>query len=100
MTQTIIALLSITAGIIGANVFGQIFKKHGLGITGNTILGVFGSILIIKSFGRFGFDTNSIMETGEPNIILFTINIIVSLIGGGIAVFVANRIKSGLKNTN
>ena len=94
MTQTIISLLSILAGIIGANIFGKIFKKYSFGIIGNTISGVFGSIFFIKTFGRLGFDPNSIMETDELNIMFFTVNIVISLIGGGIAVFIANMIKN------
>lgn len=93
MTQTIIALLSILAGIIGANIFGRVFSEYSFDITGNTISGVFGSIFFIKSFGRLGFDPNSIMRTDELNILLFTVNLVVSLIAGGIAVFIANRIK-------
>ncbi len=93
MTQTIISLLSILMGIIGANIFGEIFKKYSLGIVGNTIARVFGSIFFIKSFGRLGFDTKSIIETGEIDIILLTVNVLLSLIGGGIAVVIANKIK-------
>lgn len=94
MTQTIISLLSILAGIIGANITGKIFKKYSFGIIGNTISGVFGSIVLVKSLGRIGFDPNSIMESGEVNVLLFTVNIVVSLFGGGIAVFIANKINN------
>ena len=94
MTQSIIVLLSILAGIIGANLFAKLFKMYAFGITGNTIIGVFGSILFIKLFGRLGFDANAIMESGEANISLLILNITVSLIGGGIAVFIAVKIKN------
>ena len=94
MTQTVIALLSIIAGILGANIFGWFISKYSVGLIGNTIAGVFGSILFIKSFGRLGFNPNSIMESGELNVVLFSVNIIVSLIGGGIAVFIASKLKS------
>ncbi|NOR75271.1 MAG: hypothetical protein GQ525_08930 [Draconibacterium sp.] len=96
MTQTIIALLSILAGILGSNIFGIVFKKYSSGIIGNTILGVFGSIFFIKLFGRLGFNPNSIMETGDVNLLLFIVNIVISLLGGVFAVFIANKIKSGL----
>ncbi len=96
MKQTILALSSILAGIIGANIFGRVFSKYSFNITGNTISGVFGSIFFIKSFGRLGFDPSSIMRTDELNILLFTVNLVVSLIAGGIAVFIANRIKNGM----
>jgi len=100
MTQTIISLLSIIAGIIGANIMSKIFPKYSFGIIGNTISGVFGSIVLIKSIGRLGFDPNSIMETGELNIILFVVNILISLLGGGVAVFIGVRIKNTLNNIN
>lgn len=96
MTQTIISLLSILTGIIGANIFGKFFNKYSLGIIGNSIVGVFGSIFFIKSFGRLGFDPNSIMETGQINIILLTMNILTSLVGSCIAVVVANKVKNRL----
>ena len=94
MTQTIIALLSILAGIVGANIFGIVFKKYSSGIIGNTIIGVFGSIIFIKSLGRLGFNPNSIMETGDVNLLLFIVNIVISIMGGVLAVFIANKIKS------
>lgn len=96
MTQTIISLLSILMGIIGANIFGEIFKKYSLGIIGNSIVGVFGSIFFIKSFGRLGFDPNSIMDTSEINIMLLTVNILISLFGGGFTVVVVSKIKTRL----
>ena len=100
MTQTIISLLSILAGIIGANIFGKIFKKYSFDITGNTITGVFGSIFFIKSFGKLGFDLNSIMRAGELNIMLLIVNIVISLIAGGVAVFIANRMKNWMNKNN
>ena len=51
MTETLISLLSILLGIVGANSTGFVFKKYSFGVVGNTIAGVFGSILLIKSFG-------------------------------------------------
>ena len=94
MTQTVIALLSIIAGILGANIFGWFISKYSVGLIGNTIAGVFGSILFIKSFGRLGFNPNSIMESGVFNELLFSINIVVSLIVGALAVFIASKLKS------
>ncbi len=99
MTQTIIALLSILAGIVGANIFGIVFKKYSSGIIGNTIFGVFGSIFFIKSLGRLGFNPNSIMETGDVNLLLFIVNIVISIMGGVLAVFIANKIKSRMNKS-
>ncbi|RXJ49683.1 hypothetical protein [Gelidibacter gilvus] len=96
MTDTLIALISIFMGIIGAHVFAAINKKHTLGLIGNTMAGVFGSIFFIKTFGRLGFDPMSIMEIGETNRVLFTINILVSIVGGAIGVIAIKLIKNKL----
>ncbi len=99
MTHTLISLISIIVGIIGANVAGLILKKYTLGITGNTIAGVFGSVLLIKSFGRLGFDPNAIMHFGSVNFNLLTINTLVSFLGGAIAVILIKKLKA-LMNKN
>ncbi|HUH29203.1 hypothetical protein [Gelidibacter sp.] len=98
MTDTLIAIISIFMGIIGAHVFALISKKHTLGLIGNTMAGVFGSIFFLKTFGRLGFDPMSIMETGETNRVLFTINILVSLVGGTIGVMAIKLIKNKLNS--
>jgi len=99
MTATLISLISILTGIIGANIAAVIFKKYSFGIVGNTIAGVFGSIFFIKSFGRLGFDPFSIIETGTINYELLIINLIVSLFGGVAAIILAKKIKK-IMNTN
>ena len=86
MTDTLISLISIIIGIIGANLTGYVFKKYSFGSIGNTIAGVFGSIFLIKSFGRFGFDPMLIMKSGNVDVELFTLNALVSFFGGAIAV--------------
>ena len=82
MTDTLISLISILIGIIGANLMGFLYKKYSFGLTGNMIAGVFGSILCIKSLGRLGFDPVSIMESGNTNLLLFGLNCVVSFFGG------------------
>lgn len=82
MTGTLISLLSIFMGIIAANLFGQLKKEYSFGQTGNTLIGVFGSILFIKTFGRLGFDPWSIMNNGDFDGIRLAINLIVSAFGG------------------
>jgi len=94
MTDTLISLISIYVGIIGANLTGFIFKRFSFGTIGNTIAGVFGSIFLIKLFGSFGFDAISIMRSGKVNSILFSINAIVSFIGGGLAVILLKSLKN------
>lgn len=96
MTATLISLISILFGILGGNTSGVIFKKYSFGILGNTIAGVFGSIFLIKSLGRLGFDPNSIMKFGDVNYGLFTINIFVSFFGGAIAVLLIYLLKNKL----
>ncbi|GGG51220.1 hypothetical protein [Bizionia arctica] len=82
MTGTLISLISILLGIIAANSTGFIFKKYSFGIIGNTLIGVFGSILFIKSFGRLGFDPWSIMNDGKFDAFLLIVNLLVSALGG------------------
>lgn len=96
MTDTLIAIISIFIGIIGANVFGAIKKGYTMGFTGNTIAGIFGSIFFIKIVGRFGFDPVSIMKSGELNGILFAINMMVSLFGGAIGLIAIKLINNKL----
>lgn len=91
MTDTLIALISIFVGLISANLLGAFFKKYSLGFTGNTLVGVFGSIFFIKVFARIGFGPKEIMQSGETDILLFIINILVSSIGGIIGLFLAKK---------
>jgi len=98
MTDTLISLISILIGIVGANIVGYIFMKYSFGIIGNTIAGVFGSILLIKSFGRLGFTPPSIMQSGNFHLSLFIINAIVSFLGGGFAVILISKLKNRMNN--
>ncbi|MCX7548601.1 hypothetical protein OS188_11630 [Xanthomarina sp. F1114] len=82
MTDTLIAIISIFSGILGANLFALVYKKYSVGFTGNTITGIFGSIFLIKSFGRLGFGPKAIMQSGQVNSLLFTVNFMVSFLGG------------------
>jgi len=94
MTPTVISLFSIIIGIFGANIIGGFIKKYDFGISGNTIAGVFGSVFLIKSFGRLGFDPISIVNSGNFNIILFLINCLVSFLGGIIALVLLHKLKT------
>lgn len=97
MTDTLISLISILIGIIGANLMGFLYKKYSFGLTGNTIAGVFGSILCIKSFGRLGFDPVSIMQSGETNLLLFGLNCVVSFSGGALAIVLLKTLKEAME---
>ena len=99
MTDTLISIISIIIGIIGANLTGFTFKKYSLGLIGNTIAGVFVSIFFIKTFGRLGFDPKSIMQSGNVNLSLFILNSIVSFCGGVIAVFLIHKLKTRMNKT-
>lgn len=94
MTATLISLISIFMGIIGANSTNYLLKKYSSGFIGNTILGVFGSVFFNKIFGRLGFSPKFIIEFDSINSILFTINIIVSFLGGIIAVILISIVKN------
>ncbi|MCL7761886.1 hypothetical protein MPF19_00565 [Polaribacter sp. Z014] len=96
MTETLISLLSILIGIIGAIATGVLFKKYSFGIVGNTIAGVFGSIFLIKFFGRLGFNPQSIMHNGIFHGWLLGINFMVSLLGGMLGLIVISMIKRKL----
>ncbi|MDO5981459.1 hypothetical protein [Flavivirga spongiicola] len=98
MTDTLISLISILVGIIGANITGYIFKIYSLGIIGNTIAGVFGSIFLLKSLGSLGFDPKSIIQFGDVHIGLFALNLFVSFIGGAIAVVLIRKIKTKMNH--
>ncbi len=94
MTDTLISLISIVFGIIGSNISGYIFKTHTLGLIGNTISGVFGSIFFIKSLGQFGFGPKSIMQSGDLHFGLFILNLFISFTGGFITVILIHKLKT------
>jgi len=94
MTETLISLISIFIGIAGANLTGFIIKKYSFRLIGNTIVGVFGSVFFIKSIGRLGFDPMSVLQSGNVNITLFIINLIISFCGGMIALILLKMLKN------
>ncbi|MBE7633077.1 hypothetical protein [Tenacibaculum finnmarkense] len=96
MTATLISLISILIGIFGANIMGYCFKKYSFGLTGNTIAGVFGSVFLIKSFGRLGFSPKFIVQVEHINYALFSLNSSVSFLGGAVAVFLIYQLKNKL----
>lgn len=98
MTGTLISLISILIGIIAANSIGYVFKKFSFGSIGNTIAGVFGSILFIKSFGRLGFDPWSIINDGDFDGFRLTINLLVSAMGGILGLIFAKMIYTKFNN--
>lgn len=96
MTDTLIAIISIFTGMFGAHLLAAVKKKYTLGLIGNTMAGIFGSILFIKLFGRLGFDPMSIMKSGGTNSALFAVNIFVSFLGGAFGVFIIKLMKKKL----
>ena len=97
MTGTLISLISILTGITTSNLLGYFNNKYSFGLTGNTLIGVFGSVLFIKSFGRLGFDPWSIMNNGDFNGFLLTLNIFVSALGGVSGLYIMKLILPKLK---
>lgn len=93
MTATLISLISIVFGIIGANGITLFYKERSFGFVGNTIAGVFGSVLFIKSFGRLGFNPQSIVIGDSVSFSLFAVNCVVSLLGGASAVLLMHYLK-------
>ena len=96
MTQTILSLVSILLGILGAVLIGLLKPKWSFGLTGNIIVGVFASIFIIKSFGRLGFAPNDIVINQQVNYFLLILNLIISLISGALALTLTHYIKQKL----
>lgn len=96
MTETLISLLSIVIGIIGANSTGFIFKKYSFGLIGNTIAGVFGSVFLIKSIGRLGFDPTAIMMLNTINWNLFILNALTSFGGGALSIVLIHKLKMAM----
>jgi len=96
MTATLISLISVFMGIIAGILTGIIYKKRSNGIIGDILAGVFGSIFFIKSIGRLGLDPMSIVASGKINLYLFCGNMLLSIIGGIIGVFAANKIRKSM----
>ncbi|MEP3836279.1 MAG: hypothetical protein ABJM36_01465 [Algibacter sp.] len=99
MTGTLISLISICFGILGANSLGFILKKYSFGPIGNTIIGVFGSVFLIKSFGRLGFDPWSIMHNENFHFGLFITNCVVSFLGGLLGLLILKLIVLKINNS-
>lgn len=87
-------------GIIGSNLMARIYPKFTLGLTGNTIIGVFGSVLFIKSLGRFGIDPKIIMANGQVSIYLLILNFIIAILGGGISLAMISIINKKIQKKN
>ncbi len=87
MAGTLISIISVFIGIISAHLTGYFFKNSSFGFTGNTLVGVFGSIFLVKSFGRLGFDPWAIVANGTFHSSLFIINCLVSALGGVLGLF-------------
>lgn len=87
-------------GIIGANLMVQIYPKFTLGLTGNTIIGVFGSVLFIKSLGRIGVDPKIIMADGQVSIHLLILNFVIAILGGGISLAMISLINKKIQKNN
>jgi uncharacterized membrane protein YeaQ/YmgE (transglycosylase-associated protein family) len=96
MTHTLISLLSIVLGIIGANAMGFFFKKYSFGLTGNTIAGVFGSILLLKILGRLGLNPDFILQAGTIDYLQLAGNFFVSALGGALALVVLFKLKNAI----
>ena len=96
MTGTLISLLSVIMGIIGANSLAYIYNKYSFGVLGNTIVGVFGSVFFIKSFGRLGFSPWFIMTNGDFDGLRLIINLLVSILGGIVGLVLAKFIDGKL----
>ncbi len=93
MTETLLSLISIFVGIIGANLIGFFSKKYSFGLIGNTIAGVFGSIFLVKIFAQLGIHPTIIIKEGTVNVILLILNLTVSVLGGIMALILIKKLK-------
>ena len=98
MNPSSLSLLSILVGIIAANLFAYFKPKYSLDAVGNSIAGVFGSVLFIKSFGRLGFSPLDIVDATHFNVFPFILNLAVSAIGGMAFLFFVNKLKAYFTN--
>ncbi|MDX1828612.1 MAG: hypothetical protein R3342_03600 [Lutibacter sp.] len=96
MLASLIAVISVVIGIFGANLFGFVLKKYSFGFTGNSIIGVFGSVFFIKLIGRFGFDPIAISGNGNINYTLLTFNLIISFFGAIVGLILLKAISTKL----
>lgn len=97
MTESLISLISISVGIIGALFMARLDRRYSFDLVGNTMAGVFGSILIIKSIGRLGFDPSNIMTLGRTNWSLFLLNLALSFSAGIGSVILLKKVQTRLK---
>lgn len=93
MTATLISLISIAIGIISANLTGFFYKKKSLGLIGNSISGVFGSIFFMKLIAKCNLNIQNIIINHKFDITLFIIIIAISIFGGCISVIVLSKLK-------
>ena len=98
MTHTLVSLISIVIGIIGGNTAGYFFNKYSFGLVGNTIVGVFGSVFLIKSLGRLGFSPKFIVHAGNVDFFLFTLNAVVSFLGGAFGLLFIYKLKKKMNS--
>lgn len=100
MNPSLIAILSIFIGIIGANLSPILFSKKMFGFAGNTIVGVFGSVFFTKILGRFGLNPKFIFKEGILHYDLLFFNFIISFIGALLFVFLLKRILQKINASN
>jgi len=96
MTETILSLVSILLGIMGAVLIGALNSKISFGITGNVIVGVFTSVFVVKTFGRLGFAPNDIITNQQINYLLLLVNVVVSILAGALGLLACSKIKKKL----
>jgi len=94
MNPSSLALLSILVGIIAANIFAYLKPKYSFDAVGNSIAGVFGSVLLIKSFGRLGFSPTDIVDATHFKVFPFILNMLVSAIGAVAFLFFVVKLKT------
>jgi len=81
MNESLISLISILLGVISTNLYAYVKRKKYFNFTGNSILGVFGSVLFTKSLTYLGINPMNIMISGALNFKLLILNFTISIFG-------------------
>ncbi len=97
MNPSLIAIIGVFIGIISAYVFGYFKNNYSVGLLGNAIIGVFGSIFFTKLIGRFGVNPFKIFQNNYFDWYLFGIYVITAIFG---AIFFQILIKKGITKLN
>ncbi len=97
MNESLISIIGILMGIIGTLSFSKFNTKYSFGFTGNIIIGVFGAVFFTKLVSRFGINPFKIVANNVFSLKLFLVYLLISLIGGIIALILLKKVTKNIK---